>query len=216
MRKEPDDLEFRSYSRVGFVSTYLEIAIDCYLDLIADRKEYQSIIDKGGEYHDGSFFYYEHDRELELTNRQRKGTIKVVIFVSIFLESYINQLAGIVFGDKYSKEHLDKLDFISKWIIIPRLITGKELNKSHAYFGRLKTMSKWRNKLVHHKSKDASFLNQPWTKEKAEQFRPLYEQIDVDGLFLMIEELFKALDLIDKPGYHLFSISKQMERLRNV
>lgn len=214
MRKEPEDLDFRTYSRVGLVRTYLEIAIDCYLELVSNRQEHKSNVEQGGEHYDGTFIYKEHELVLELSNKLTKGTIKVVIFISIFLESYINDLAGIVLGDRYSREHLDKLDFISKWIVIPRLITGKELDKSQAYFSQLKELTKWRNKLVHHKSRDVSILKQPWTKETAESLRPIYDQIDIDQLFIMVERLFKGLDIIDKPGHHLFTIESQLSRLK--
>ena len=50
---------------------------------------------------------------------------------------------------------LDKLDTLSKWIIVPKLITGRELPRQQKWFELLKKLIKARNSIIHHKSSDA-------------------------------------------------------------
>jgi hypothetical protein len=211
--KESDN-EMRQFARFGLVGTYFEIAVDCYIQLQQDQLDYKTITAKGGEWFEGTFIYFEDEKEREYNNKLRKGTIKILIFLAIFLESYINDYAGIGLGDKYTKEYLDKLDFIGKWMIIPRLITGQEIDKGKAYYGQLKELTKWRNKLVHHKSRDATFLTKQLSDISIAKMKPIHEQIDVSSLFNMVKELFEDLDKIDILGRHSFIIESEIARLK--
>jgi hypothetical protein len=64
-------------------------------------------------------------------------------------------------GDLFVKDHLDKLDTVSKWIIIPELITGKGLSRHQKWYVLLKNLIRTRNSVIHHKSSEppASRIN---------------------------------------------------------
>ncbi|MDP1546942.1 MAG: hypothetical protein Q8L87_13055 [Anaerolineales bacterium] len=57
-------------------------------------------------------------------------------------------------GDSFVKDYLDKLDTLSKWVVIPKLITGRELSRRQHWYGLLKQLIKTRNAITHHKSLD--------------------------------------------------------------
>ena len=185
MKREP-----RSYARLGLVETFLEIAVDSYIDFRKDIIAFDQIVSEGGIMHDGIMIYNRENDHVKYDNKLRKDTIKIIIFLTTFLESYINDLGGIVLGDTFVKEHLDKLSIISKWIVIPRLITNEEIDKSKSYYQGFKELVQWRNNLIHHKTKDAiTFFTSPETKN-LEKLKPIYELFDVSKSFSMIKELF--------------------------
>lgn len=81
--------------------------------------------------------------------------IKAIVFLAMYCEAYIWDLAASVLGDNYTHKYLDKLDTFSKWVIIPE-----------------------------------------------HYFVPLVEQIDLDGMFKQISELFHELQKLDPAGIH--------------
>ena len=86
-----------------------------------------------------------------------------VVFSAMSIESFIYNYAASYLNDKYVKEHLDKLGVVDKWVIIPRLITGKQINKSECAFNLLKEVIGFRNEYVHNKSEPLTYKN--WGKE---------------------------------------------------
>jgi hypothetical protein len=89
-----------------------------------------------------------------LENIRNQSCIIAVVFTAMYFEALIYDYSASCLGDRYSKDHLDKLDFLSKWMIIPKLITGKEISKSGQAYELLKKLHKDRNSLVHLKSKE--------------------------------------------------------------
>ena len=79
---------------------------------------------------------------------------KVIVFTAMTLESAIYDWAARRLGDKYVTEYINKLDIISKWIVVPKLINQKEIRKDKAPFACFKKTVCARNLLVHHKSED--------------------------------------------------------------
>lgn len=77
-------------------------------------------------------------------------------------------------GDGFVSDHLDKLDTLSKWVIIPKLITGKSLPSEQKWLESLKKLIKIRNSIIHHKSLEGptpftninEYINKYEAKEK--------------------------------------------------
>ena len=86
-----------------------------------------------------------------------QSCIIAVVFTAMYFEAFIYDYAASCVGDRYTKNHLDKLDFISKWVVVPRLVTGNEISKSGRAYESLKKLHKDRNSLVHLKSKKMNF-----------------------------------------------------------
>ena len=76
----------------------------------------------------------------------------VIVFSAITLEAYIYDYAARYLTDSFVKDHLDKLDTFSKWVVVPALITGRELPPHPNWQGPLRQLIKTRNSIIHHKS----------------------------------------------------------------
>src|ERR1039458_8698380 len=48
----------------------------------------------------------------------------VVVFCATALECYIYGYASRSLGESYAQRHIEKLDLLSKWILVPKLVTG--------------------------------------------------------------------------------------------
>ena len=83
---------------------------------------------------------------------QRSAMVSV-IFSALTLEAFINNYAIERFSRSYFDNHLDKLSPVSKWIVIPKLITGNAIDTDGQPYERLKKLFKLRDKLVHYKTK---------------------------------------------------------------
>ena len=128
--------------RVNCLHTvYAEIARTNGNQCMSVRKELKCAKENDDEaaYHDGE-------------KRMTKHAVVCIVFAALSLEALIYDFAARYFDDKYVVEHLDKLDLVSKWLVIPRLVCGSEFDKSAQPYGHLKELVSARNSLVHHKS----------------------------------------------------------------
>jgi len=91
-----------------------------------------------------------HSTEAEMA----KSALIVIVFSAMAIEAYIYDYAARHLGDVFVKDHLDKLDTLSKWIVIPELVTGKELSRHQKWYMLLKNLIKTRNSVMHHKSSE--------------------------------------------------------------
>jgi len=77
----------------------------------------------------------------------------VIVFAAMCLEAFIYDYAAYNFSGKFVKNYIDKLDLESKWVVIPQLVTGKRFDTDSEAFELLVKLVRYRNKLVHAKSK---------------------------------------------------------------
>ena len=144
-----------SYSRVGgLYKHYFDIAQEEYVKCLE-----VNIVDDSNM-HDGE--------KADLSYRSTGHSVKAIIFAALCVESAINNYAGTYLGDSYTENHLHNLDVISKWVVIPKLVCGRSIDKSGPAFGALKKLIKSRNKLVHNKSKEFD-ISAPNIIEKLEK-----------------------------------------------
>jgi hypothetical protein len=139
-----------SGARNSGIGTFTKIVRESYQKLVALEVQQQDIKEKfikpGVE---------NVEREFELmglNNEINKCVVLVIVFSAIAVEAYIYDYAARNLSDTFAKNYLDKLDPISKWVIIPRLVTGKELPRDHRWFELLNKLFLQRNKIVHEKS----------------------------------------------------------------
>ena len=85
-----------------------------------------------------------------------------VAFSAFALEAHINEYGSRRLTATYFERFLDKLDTTSKWIVIPRLVCGKEIDRDSQAFQHLVELFRFRNKISHPKA-----INVP-VKELAE------------------------------------------------
>lgn len=202
--------EYRDYMRLSYLGSFYEISLE-------SKNDYDNLVEvieklEGLGYKIFAMEVKGKEVEYEVPNaineitvnlrKLNKEVIKIVIFLSTFLEAYIWDFAAMTLGDNYAKNHLDKLGTVSKWKVIPKLVTGTEIQLNDQDLGVFRGLVKHRNDLVHHKSKD---FVKVWNnlKEGKGMVKWLYQEIDVGSLFVMVEGLFKALDEVDPKGGHL-------------
>ena len=85
--------------------------------------------------------------------------IIVVVFSALTLEAYINHYGITRLSKNYFSNYLDKLDLVAKWIIIPKVVIGKQLDPGSMAMKDLNWLVTRRNKLVHYKSKKVDVKN---------------------------------------------------------
>ncbi len=79
----------------------------------------------------------------------------VIVMAHMAIEAYIYDFAGRELGDDAAKD-LDSLSPVAKWLFIPRLTRGHEVDKSTEIFARLKQLTTLRNKFAHPKSREVA------------------------------------------------------------
>lgn len=92
------------------------------------------------------------EHSFELT-AQGQATV-VVVFSITALECYVHGYAARRLGEGYAKRHVEKLDLVSKWIVVPKLVTGQEIPSHHEGIKLLAKLVKARNHIVHLKGKN--------------------------------------------------------------
>jgi hypothetical protein len=75
-----------------------------------------------------------------------------VFFGTATLEGFIYEYAATAFSDTYVKNYLDKLNHKSKWVIIPKIVTGKEFPTNGQPFQHLCELIQARDSFIHPKS----------------------------------------------------------------
>lgn len=131
-----------SYARTGcFSYIYADVAEKGYSDYL----KYSSEVKRFGD--------VEYDERLvELKHLQSVAGLQTIVFSAMCFEAAIFDFASVHLCDDYVKDNLDKLDLLSKWVVVLRFVFGIELRKDEAPYGLLKNLIQARNKLVHAKS----------------------------------------------------------------
>jgi len=153
---------------------------------------------------------YFESKKHKLEEKIFENYLLIIVFISMFMESYIYDYGARILGDNYIKKHIDKLDVISKWVIIPKIITTKEIDKKRHSFEIFKKVISLRNKITHWKSYKGS-----QDKLMREATEPkFYEQIDPLIIFESILDIFKQLENIDNVDSHKLYISEIEKELK--
>jgi hypothetical protein len=118
------------------------------------------------------------------------ASLTVIVFSAMALESYIYDYAARHLTDAYVRDHLDKLDTLSKWMIVPVLITGKEIPNRQSWRDPLKKLIKARNSVIHHKSSElpVTFLDMKKHLEK--------QQINSADLLSVAKQATQLLNIL--------------------
>lgn len=129
---------------------YFKLVTDTYLKIEKLKREhdqYQSSL-KGKDISDDDvdFLASRNDAIGELA-------LIVVVFAAFTLEAYINHYGISRLSRNYFSKYIDKLDLPAKWLVIPRVVTGKKLDPGSVAMQDLSWLITLRNRLAHFKSK---------------------------------------------------------------
>lgn len=86
-----------------------------------------------------------------------------IVFAAMAVEGFIFYYAVETgkLTESWVSNYIDKIDLKAKWVVIPRLITGQELQAGGHGLNLLGDLIRARNALVHYKSRDiGAFYNQ--------------------------------------------------------
>jgi hypothetical protein len=135
----------------NYYEDFFHIAIDTYKEIAKLEKELNKLQVNTSKSEKSSDDFV--DNVAERNDRIGRLALIVVIFCATSLEAYINHYAISNLSKSYLKTYLDKLDLLSKWVVIPRLTTGTQLDAGSSALQDLSWLITLRNKLVHYKSR---------------------------------------------------------------
>jgi hypothetical protein len=99
----------------------------------------------------------------------QRSAMVVVVFSALTLEAFINHYGIERVSRSFFDNRLDKLDPVSKWLILPKLIVGRQLDTDGQAYELLKGLFKLRNKLVHYKTREKGIdelKDEDWVREE--------------------------------------------------
>lgn len=173
---------------INYYSDYAKIALENY-DRIQELLKKRKIIDN--KYKEQGRISEEEDMEYgKLSSEIGIYSRVVVIFCGLALEAFINNYAIRNLSRNYFDKYLDKLDLMSKWIVIPRLLIGSQLDLGSQPLQDLNWLIKQRNELVHFKSKTV-----PVSRLGSIKF---FTEKDAQKAILTVKSLALALHKIDR------------------
>jgi len=124
----------------------------------------------------------------------QRDAMVTTIFCALTLEAFINSYGISNFSKSYFDNHLDKLNPVSKWLIIPKLVTGRQIRTDGQGYELLIGVFKLRDKLVHYKSrkKKVSELTEEedWVTEK-------HAQHSIEAVSIVLQELKSISPQVD-------------------
>lgn len=142
------EVEFTYYEE------FFHTAIDTYKEIVKlerEHNELQANISESEKLSDNFV-----DKVAEKNDKIGRLVLIVAIFCATSLEAYINHYAISRLSKNYFETYLDKLGLFSKWVVIPRIITGMQLDAGIRPLQDLSWLISLRNKLLHHKSRKVS------------------------------------------------------------
>jgi len=178
--------------------TFAEIAVKHFL---SGEEAYQKLLPLFSQ-EDADAMY---QRSLLEMPAEQEFSISIC-FSAMALEAFIYDYAARNLGDGYVSKYLDKLDLTSKWLVIPRLITGSVIDPGCRAINLLRELVQERNRLVRSKSKAVSFTPE-FLEWFAETQSYLPERLSALKGLMAVYHLAALLDGLDGEAHARFSLS---------
>lgn len=134
-----------------------------------------------------------------------KSSSIVIVFAAFFLEAFIHEFAEEHLSRTYIQKYLERLDLRAKWVIIPRLITGKDYPTDSQAYQDLCTLVKLRNQLAHPKPVPSMILPK---NEREREITERYQHSQEVSRKLVIENCQAAVRACRDVVIELWRISK--------
>ncbi len=137
----------------------------------------------------------------------------VIVFAAMSLEAYIFDYATRRISDTFVRNHLERMDVVSKYVVVPQLVTGRPVDRSKEWFALLKQLVRTRNELTHYKSQPiptrpaevAAF--QERIRKREDRFRDAAQKVPL--LFASLASELQALDPQETLHLQVFHILSQ-------
>ncbi|ODB95258.1 hypothetical protein A3197_18070 [Candidatus Thiodiazotropha endoloripes] len=128
-------------------------------------------------------------------SRRERSVVIPIVFSAMCLEAFIYDYGATKLSGSFVKNHIDKLEVPSKYVVLTKLVTGKQFDTNGQAYEKLKTLIKDRNQLVHFKSKGFSF-------EELEKVQHWHEEMNTK----LKAAMYNAYDAV-------IEVMKEMDRL---
>lgn len=177
---------------LSYFGDYAQIALENYTivkQLLAKRKVIDKRYDSLGKLSED-----EAIESGEINREINKHSRIVIIFCALSLEAFINDYAIEHTSKSYFENYLDELHLYSKWVIIPRLLTGSQLDTGAKPMQDLDGLIKQRNRLVHFKTETLEISE---VGDKLD----LYNEKSAKKAILTVKNIVLALHNIDKRAH---------------
>lgn len=195
----------KEYARLSNVPLYINIALDNYKKAVESQAEITRI-ECDSEVDEVEKIYLLNNTSEE----SHKSSVTTVVFISMAIEAYIYDYSARELSDNFAKTYLDKVDILSKWVLIPKLVKGKDFPIERQGFQLLKELFGYRNKLVHFKSSNITSDN------LADIHGRLVDSFEMASKAIQaLIEISKDMEMIDseEPIAFMFNINKCKEIL---
>ncbi|TET17780.1 MAG: hypothetical protein E3J75_01500 [Dehalococcoidia bacterium] len=196
---------------ITYHQKYCFIAQDSYLKVLRLTEEISKI---EGSFRKSKKLSDEEDRLIaEKWGTRNDYIVLTIVFSALSLEACINNYAIERLSKRYLKNYLDKLNLVSKWIIIPQIVTGQQLDPGSEPIQNLGWLVNQRNNLVHFKTKKVKS-----GQLKASDFLwPVQAEKALDTVRIVVLALKKIdktvnVDWLPSPELSQY-IKKQIERI---
>lgn len=149
-----------------------------YVSIVSAAYERMIELFEAGEYQGRDWHHY-NDTPLA------QAAIAVT-FAATALESYIHNYAARKLGEAFAEKHIDSLSHESKWLIVLRMVSGREVRTDHPAMAELRALIKARNTVVHLKSRNIrSYEHMQATADASRNQRQLIVQAALDAFRCM-------------------------------
>jgi len=137
------------------------------------------------------------------------SAIKIIVFSALFLEAVINDYGLSNISKNFIENYIEKANVKSKWVIIPKLITGNDFPTDSKAFKLLGELISLRNDHVHYKSKKIPNDYEGYVEFITENQKEFYH--DVEIACNCINECLQELKKIDNTDWELFKFIEKIE-----
>ena len=172
-------------------SDFFDICMESYKKFQKSKTELQKIKRK-------KFTKEAADEFDKVTTELHHHSASTIVFAALFLEAFIYDYAAANFSDTYTIKYLDKLSLVSKWVVISKLVTGKNFPTEGQAFEHLVKLHKARNSLVHYKSGPLPANIEEWERvlEKMEK----EDDVNVVNAYQTVKEVLTELRKLEGDG----------------
>ena len=115
--------------RISVIPGYAAMSRDSLETAMASDKELSALNGQLAELDGDEAVFFEQEHILPVTDRRDNHCLIAIVFAALAVEAYMYDYAARNLGEQFVASHLDRLDVVSKWVIIPRLVTGKGFPK---------------------------------------------------------------------------------------
>jgi len=203
-RTEEDEYQEtrKKYPRVDFKGhLFFEICRDAYKSFKDNKRKLERLLEEQKQPRADNVALFLNIEECK--EKINKHEAVAITFAGMCLEACIWDYAACKTSQNYTKNYLERLSFVARWVVIPELICDSNITDTTIdgtnLLGILRNLQKARNALVHSKSKP-----KPHTIDKYFKMLSVEGEIAAEDAFNLIKLLLVELEKVDNTNWWFF------------